>query len=312
MKTLWPALTLLLALPVSTSAAGSVGFQRAAVPDAGGTPREVGIWYPSDAPASAQPLGPYRHAVAVDGAITGSRLPVIVMLHGVQGSFENHYDTALALAEAGFVVAGVNQPQSMRLPERSRHVGRVLDYLLGSWVLHDRLDPSRVGLFGFSIGGFTALVALGGVPDLGRMPSYCAEHRDRVCGMAIDTSVPSSAWAADRRVRAAVVAAPTLGFTFGPGAFAQVAAPVQLWRAGRDEITPHPGHAEAVYQALPTRPEYTVVPEAGHFVFIACSADMASRSPAICGDAPGFDRTAFHRDFNSAVVTFFRKRLSAP
>ncbi len=297
----------------ATAAAGSVGFQRATVPDSDDKPREVGIWYPSDAPASPQLLGPHRQTVAVDGAVAGRQLPLIVVMHGVQGSFDNHYYTALALAEAGFVVVAVTQSQEIRLVERPRHLSRVLDYMLARWPHHDRLDPARIGIFGFSVGGFTALVGIGGVPDLGRVPAYCAQYQDRVCGAlkerGVDLSIPASAWVHDARIRAAVIAAPTLGFTFGPEALASIKVPIQLWRAASDEITPHPRHAEAVYSALPTRPDYIVVPDAGHFVFIAYSAEMTKRAPAICQDAPAFDRQAFHQRFNSAAVVFFQTHL---
>jgi predicted dienelactone hydrolase len=310
------SLLVVLILSSATAAAGSVGFQRTTVPDSDDKPREVGIWYPSDAPASPQPLGPHRQTVAPDGALAGRQLPLIVVLHGVQGSFDNHYDTALALAEAGFVVAAVAQSQEIRLVERPRHVGRVLDYMLAAWPYHDRLDSARIGIFGYSVGGFTALVAIGGIPDLSRITSYCAEYPDRVCGMLkernVDTTIPASAWVRDARIKAAVVAAPTLGFTFGKDTLAPIKAPIQLWRAGNDEITPHPRHAEAIYNALPTRPEYVVSPNAGHFSFLTCSAEMAKRAPVICQDAPDFDRQAFHRTFNVAVVDFFKKQLPTP
>lgn len=299
-------------LCAATVVSGTVGFERVTVPDSDDKPRQIGIWYPSDTPASPQPLGPYRQTVANDGTITGSQLPLVVILHGVQGMFENHYHTALALAEAGFVVAGVSQGQDMRLAERPRHVGSVLNYMLAAWRHHDRLDPSGIGIFGFSVGGFTALVAVGGMPDLSRMASYCAEHPDRVCGMSLDTSVSASAWVHDARLKAAVVAAPTLGFTFSPDVRTSIKVPIQLWRAGNDEITPHPGHAEAIYNALLTKPDYVVVPNAGHFVFLACTAEIATRAPAICQDAPHFDRDAFHQMFNSRVVAFFKTHLRSP
>jgi hypothetical protein len=31
--------------------------------------------------------------------------------------------------------------------------------------------------------------------------------------------------------------------------------------------------------------------------------------PRICVDAPGFDRVAFHKDFDATVLAFFRKHL---
>lgn len=310
------SLLVVLVLSSVTGAAGTVGFQRVSVPDSDDKPREVGIWYPSDAPASAQLLGPHRQTVAPDGGLVGNQLPLIVVLHGVQGSFENHYDTALALAEAGFVVAAVAQSQEIRLVERPRHVARVLDYMLAAWPYQGRVDPTRIGIFGYSVGGFTALVTIGGVPDLSRITPYCAEYPDRVCGMLkernVDTTTPASAWVRDGRIKAAVVAAPTLGFTFGKDALAPIKVPMQLWRAGNDDITPHPRHAEAIYTALPTRPEYIVIPGAGHFAFLTCSAEMVKRAPVICQDAPDFDRQAFHRAFNGAVVDFFKKQLPTP
>jgi predicted dienelactone hydrolase len=171
------SLLMVLILSSATVAAGTVGFQRVTVSDSDEKPREVGIWYPSDTPASAQPLGPHRQTVAPDGRLAGNNLPLIVVLHGVQGSFENHYDMALALAEAGFVVAAVAQSQEIRLVERPRHVVRVLDYMLAAWPDHGRVDPTRIGIFGYSVGGFTALVATGGVPDLSRIIPYCAGIR---------------------------------------------------------------------------------------------------------------------------------------
>src|SRR5215470_18654092 len=94
-------------LILATTPALSAGFERLLVPDPAGPPLEVGIWYPSDAPVSSHRLGLYRQTVALGGAIAGQNLPLIIVSHGTGGSFENHYDTDVALAEAGFVVAGV-------------------------------------------------------------------------------------------------------------------------------------------------------------------------------------------------------------
>jgi predicted dienelactone hydrolase len=57
-------------------------------------------------------------------------------------------------------------------------------------------------------------------------------------------------------------------------------------------------------------PETHIVPLAGHFAFLApCSDALARRVPEICRDPPGFDRAAFHQEFNRAVADFFRQRL---
>jgi predicted dienelactone hydrolase len=138
-------------------------------------------------------------------------------------------------------------------------------------------------------------VTIGATPDLTRIAPYRAAHQDRVCAVLkdrnFDMPIPAAAWTHDPRVRAAVIAAPTLGFTFTPDGLAPIKTPVHLWRPANDEITPHPRHAEAI---------------------VACHAETARRAPAVCRDATEFDRDAFHRTFRTAVVAFFRARLLTP
>ena len=243
-------------------------------------------------------------------------------------SFEGHYDTALALAEAGFVVASVthsgdnyrDQSAFTRVENRPRHIKALVDYMLASWLHHDVLDPSRIGMFGFSAGGFTALVAIGGVPDMGGShPLRRASRRLGVppgAGIAQRPAappVPPSAFVHDPRIAAAVIAAPAIGYAFTPEGLADVKVPIQLWRGDRDEILPHPYHAQNVYDGLPIKPEYHVVPNAGHFAFLApCNAALQSIAPDICRDPTGFDRAAFHHEFNAAVVAFFKANLPPP
>jgi len=312
-------------LMLATTPALSAGFARVMVPDPDGPPLEAGIWYPSDAPASSQRLGLYTQTVAAGSAAAGRGLPLVVMSHGTGGSFEGHYDTALALAEAGFVVAAVthtgdnyrDQSQFRRLDNRPRHIKVLIDYMLASWPHRDLLDPARIGIFGFSAGGFTALVAIGGVPDLSRGPAYCAAHPDewgcrrvRETGTAPPSATPAT-FVHDPRIAAAVIVAPAIGFSFAPEGLAGITAPIQLWRGDSDEILPHPRHAQNVYDGLPTKPEYHVVPNAGHFAFLApCTPAFERIAPEGCRDPAGFDRAAFHREFNPAVVTFFTAKLS--
>jgi predicted dienelactone hydrolase len=318
------ALVMLAAMP-----AHAVGFEQIMVPDPAGAPLEVGVWYPSDAPAAPQRLGLFEQTVADRGAVAGRDLPLIVMSHGTGGSFEGHYDTALALAEAGFVVAAVthtgdnyrDRSQSTRLENRPRHIKVLIDYMLASWQHHEMLDPARVGMFGFSAGGFTALVAIGGTPDMRTVAPYCAAHPDEwACRMLKEHKADQSAnasgaeanWVHDSRIVAAVIAAPAVGYAFSAEALAAVTAPIQLWRGDSDEILPHPNYAQAVYDRLPVKPEYHVVANAGHFAFLApCSPALAARVPEICRDPQGFDRAAFHREFNAAVVAFFKARMPA-
>lgn len=287
---------------------------------------QVAIWYPSAALTVATSMGLASQEVAVEGEIKGTSLPLVIVSHGTGGSAYSHLDTALALANAGFVVAAVTHPgdnyadlsRSVSVLDRSRHLTRAIDYMLASWKGHDRIDANRVGVFGYSAGGFTVLVSAGGKPDLTMVGPHCAGHpEDFACrllarqnGSLRKVDMTSADDLKDNRIRAAVVAAPALGFAFGDEGLRDVRIPVQLWRAEDDTLLPHPWYAEAVRHALPLPPEYHVVAKAQHYDFMpSCSEGLAAVAPQICTSQQGFDRSAFHEQFNADVLAFFNKTL---
>ena len=304
----------------------AAGFQRGFAADPDGKPLEISIWYPSAAAATSVSFGPTTMSVAVNAPVQGKDLPLVVVSHGNGGSSLSHFDTAIALADAGFVVVAVthtgdnyaDQSRSLDVMDRPRHISRAIDHMLGVWDGKAVIDAARVGVFGFSSGGFTALASIGGVPDFLKIAPMCQQFPgDYACQLmarsAGSLTPPSSAAMAnafDRRIKSAVVAAPALGFTFNPDGLKNVSVPVQLWRAENDDLVPHPRYAEAVRLALPQAPDYRVVSNAGHFDFLApCSSALAEIAPAICSSAVGFDRAAFHASLNEAVVNFFGKTL---
>src|ERR1700723_1196877 len=150
----------------------SVGFQQVSCPDPAGKPLAVAIWYPSDSPAVDSPLGMFVQSVATGAPVSGKQLPLVLISHGASGSLASHYDTALALAQAGFVVAALTHTGDNYMDEsyaggwknlidRPRQVKVVLDWMLSSWAAHNSIDAGRIGMFGFSLGGFTTVVEIG-------------------------------------------------------------------------------------------------------------------------------------------------------
>jgi predicted dienelactone hydrolase len=299
-----------------------VGFAQFVVQDPDDKPLKVGVWYPTDARAGFNIIGLSAQIVALNGPVVGSGLPLVVVSHGNGGLLSSHSDTALALASAGFVVAAVNHTgdnaqddsyvgSSRWLVDRPRHIHRVLDYMLDDWPAHARLNAERIGMFGFSAGGFTALVSMGGVPDLGAIATHCAKQPEFACTLwkpAIGATVPPTAWVHDPRIKAAVIAAPGYGFAFEPDGLSQVTAAVQLWNGAEDQNVPYDTNEAVVRRLLRTPPDYHAVPGAAHFSFLASCPSWLF--PVICKDPSGFDRVAFHRDFNEAVIVFFQAHLA--
>lgn len=298
----------------------AVGTEQVLAPDPGERPLALRIWYPEDAHGNA---------------VRGERLPLIVISHGAGGDSGGHEDTARALAEAGFVVAAVAHTgdnykdqsavrQGRHLAMRPRQVARSIDYMLTEWPAHRQLDPARIGIFGFSSGGFTALVLAGGQPDLARVVPHCQQQPEAWdCGYLARNGIapesiqaPDIAVSGDARIKAAVVAAPAVAYSFEPQGLAQVRIPIQLWGAQHDEII-NDG-AATVRRLLPTEPEYHQVDNASHFSFITpCNGAMKViigvmsllGTESICSDPEDFDRERFHARFNADVVRFFQSSL---
>lgn len=306
--------------------AHAVGFQSLDIPGPAAKPIALAIWYPSQGTPQARSMGTFSQDVASNGTIEGTGLPLVLISHGTGGYKYSHHDTALALANAGFVVLALTHPgdnyadqsAAVDILERPKHIVMALDYMLKEWPQRERIAPSRVGLFGFSSGGFTALVSIGGQPDMGKVFTHCSAHPAHYACMLIAkhgdgakrVQMAATAQMHERRIRAAVIAAPALGFTFDAAALSKVDIPIQLWRPEDDTILPHPWYAENVRASLARQPEYHVVPRAGHFDFLApCTAQLAAMAPPICVSQEGFDRTAFHQRFNADVVKYFKEFL---
>jgi predicted dienelactone hydrolase len=204
-----------------------------------------------------------------------------------------------------------DQSRSVDIMDRPRQVSRVIDHMLSTWEGVRRSTRSASACSAFppadSPRSRSSVASRTSRRSVRRASSIPATSLAKLVAKSESPVVaPATTVVADARVKSAVVAAPALGFTFSPDGLKNVKVPVQLWRAENDVLVPHPRYAEAVRLALPETPDYHVVPNAGHYDFLApCSDALASIAPAICTSAAGFDRAAFHAGFDSEVVKLF-------
>ena len=306
-----------------------VGFQQVQAQTPDGHTFAVAIWYPTEArPRPTTLLQRTLMSVAPNGAVSGRDLPLVVLSHGSGGGLGSHADLALALSNAGYVVAApLHLGDNFRdqsavgslswLGDRTRQLSATLDYMLTQWPASDHIDSERIGAYGFSAGALTVLGAVGAQPNLHLIARHCAQMSEFVCDQLrqarsplLDPAnlVPQEESLLDARIRAASVAAPWLGFTLGADAMSNVRVPVQLWSAANDKYVPYATNARPVREALGARAEFHAVPGAGHFSFVAPCGPFGP--PLLCAEQGSFDRKAFHQDMNAKVVAFFDKQLN--
>jgi predicted dienelactone hydrolase len=330
----------LLSIPLALCAATveGVGIRPITFPDPvnqGHTPGFV--FYPSSAPThGTTAFGPYDVDATPDAAAAPGAWPLVVISHGHGGSDLGHHDLASYLARHGFVVATFEQPgdnfhdqsgsaKSTVLVGRTIEVRAVIDTLLSDARWKALVDPARIGVAGFSAGGYTSLLVVGAKPRFDLFIGYCHRHPDdmETCGPAKKLTPEAAAaylaniqhdltrWGdtADPRVKAAFVMAP-LSLVFDKAGAGAIDRPVELWYGQHDHVLLPSENALHLKPLVSTLAHVHEVPKADHWIFLApCSARLAKDAGEICKDPPGVDRAKVHERINADAVAFFRKAL---
>jgi len=318
------ALAAMLSLTASLGHAAGLKFIH--IPDdAGGPAIDAALWTPC-----AQTPEPVRIKSMVvpallDCPITAEKMPLIVISHGYGGWYLGHHDTAEALADAGFMVVVINHPHAnfadmsegnglKPLRRRPADIKRTIDFMLGASPDAARIDPQRIGFYGFSQGGYTGLVVGGANPDFNKLPPRCSDPKALNCPpptgqvQPAKRSLPAESLTHDPRIKAIVVADPLSVAFQTADSVKDVKVPLQIWgsQAGGG-VAAAPEDIARLAHLLPTKPDFRVVPNAVHFSFLAPCPPQSHNE--VCTDAPGFDRAAFHKSFNAEVLAFFRAHL---
>jgi predicted dienelactone hydrolase len=332
-----------LVMPTIAPARGVAGVGFAAIrvhdPVNGGNMSGY-VFYPSAKAKGLTWRGPYRLDATENAAAIPGAKPLVMISHGHGGSDLGHYDLASYLASRGFVVAAITHPKdnfrnssgdghAVVLVGRPIQISATISYLLQSSAWKPLIDPSRIGVAGFSNGGYTALLLVGAVPQFTRLIEHCRLHPDdlNVCtplarlatgrqGPTVGQRIRAlqrslSRWGSidDPRVKAAFVMAP-FSSVFDAAGLAHINRPVFLYYGQDDRVLLPRYNVLHIAPLIRTLDGIRMIPKAGHYIFLSpCSQALARGYPDICKDPPGVDRAAVHRQINSDALVFFRKTL---
>jgi hypothetical protein len=292
-------------------------------------------------------LGPYEFPGTQDAEPAAGQFGLVILSHGSGGSDLGHRDTAIALAEAGFIAAAPLHPRNnfrddigddrrMVLDGRPRQLSAVIDALLAQRVWSSRIESMKIAAFGFSAGGYTVLAALGAEPEFSRILDHCEQHaeEDPYCSIvglsdvaarkarAMEYAGPQQSFH-DGRLCAAVIADP-LAVPFSDATLkALPPAKLLFFRPEVENVHKAEFHVSRVVRLLMQRddfpdPQVILLPKAHHFSFVAPIPESVGKSLA---GPERFDRAAFHdemdrrtalhEEMNSTVVQFFKRAFAA-
>ena len=326
-----------LIMPVS---AGGVGFSRIVTNDPMGAEMRVSLWYPTNQASSTVNVGPFTFQATRDAEPAIGRHGLVIISHGTAGSDLGHRNIAIALAEAGFIVAAPSHPRDnyednsgvgrrIVMEGRPRQMTATVDALLSIPKWRERIDLKRIGAFGFSLGGYTVLAILGAKADMSNIVDHCqtipadpfcdiggnlAEATRRIIGLDYKEA-PQDVF--DPRFCAASIADP-VAVPFSDEALASIKARyIQIWRPEEQNVLLAKAHASRVVRQLNTRPqaeitEEIVVPDAQHYSFLAPFPQRlrATLPRELTSDSPEFSRVEFQERFAFEVANYLSSRLA--
>ena len=318
-----PRSTSVMSGSAATDAPSVVGLRELAAVDPvskGALP--VGVFYPATggSPDARMQIMEYPIAAARDLPVHDGAFPLVAISHGHGGTMWGHHDLATALAHHGYIVVVIehvgddyrdtSHARSDRMAlGRAHQVSVAIDAVLADPAVGSHIDAKRMGVAGFSMGGWTSLLVVGAHPDWTRMTSYCEHHRDdqEICGAPVEFLDAGPSPTVDHRVKAAFAMAP-FAIPFGPDAFRDVTAPIFLAWATRDHVLRPEANAANVEKAPTVVMKKTI--DADHYVFLTpCGPDLTKHLPEICADAPGVDRARWHAELDAEAVRFFDRTL---
>ncbi len=294
----------------------------------------IRLFYPTLEAVEHARFGPWRVAAKTRAEPATGPFPLILVSHGLGGNSWNHHLMATELVASGFVVGALDHPDDLMRVGRPEHLilrplelVAALDAVIAHPVFGPLIDETRVGAFGFSLGGCTVLAAAGGYVDFDRITNHCAQSQNdsEYCGKGKEESLPLrlktrrrgysiskvdlDQTLRDPRLKALVAAAP-VGVPFDR--MDEVAQPLLLMKAGADQQLRAPYHADHIHDLLPGTHEYQVFEGLHHYAFLSPFPDaIAHEVGEPAQDPSGFDRAKFLQKLNSDIGAFFRDHLGA-
>jgi len=308
------------------------------------------VWYPAAMEAKMTMIGiPPDNPIFVGGKASRDASfrenpdphPLVVMSHGTGGAGMQMMWLGRELAAQGFFAAAVDHhgntaaessydPRGFRLSwERARDLSVAIDLLLGDPKFGPQIDSARIGVVGYSLGGYTAVALAGGITDLAKFSEFCGgPERDATCDpqpeypeadedfrrLAGEDAAASESLAResdsyrDERISSFVVLAPALIQAFSPETLKEIDAPFLVISGTSDQVAPAATNADQLLNLIPGA-HYMEIDGAGHYVFLNECSLKGRMFVLACKDSAGTSRARIHADVSEAVAAYLSSTL---
>ncbi len=289
----------------------------------------VELWYPTDQAFEGtlqEEDSVWVHPKEIRNASLSNlsaKYPLIVMSHGHRGDRRERSWLAEHLAKNGFAVAAVehfgntfanyNPFISLRFWERPKDISFAIDRLFAESFLQNRIDPSKVGFVGYSLGGMTGLALGGAIAQNVKEIVLLEQKRNKEVTPEMIEQVDFTEAGknfSEPRIKAMLLICPAT-FVYPAKTLKCIKTPTALVAAVEDKVLPHKEHALQIIRHLTSVKMQLMNKNASHYTFLNRVSELGKKvfhkNSVI--DPPGCDRLSIHHKVGTFAVQFFKEQL---
>ncbi|WP_025663051.1 alpha/beta hydrolase family protein [Aquimarina megaterium] len=301
------------------------------------------IWYPThdafvkkDSVSKKETLFKTIETIP-NASLLGDKRPLLLVSHGTGGNRFSLTWFIEKMVKEGYIVVSVDHygnSTDNKLPrefvkwwERAIDIQYVLNTVLEDEFFKKKIDVTKIGGVGFSLGGYTNIALAGGYVDRNKRKTANTSEVDRkappefpntdeVIDFEKDSLIVSSYikykdQVKDKRIKAFFVMSPAIGFGFHSKKQTQsITAPICIVAGKGDTNTPVEQNALHYHNLISTSEVHLFDENVDHYVFLNEPTEFGKKIiPAITIDHPKVNRKEIHKKTLNLAVDFFKKNL---
>lgn len=292
------------------------------------------IWYPTFEKDSLKERNtelPFILTPTIrDAKFVNQSFPLILLSHGTGGNRFGLAWLAIELVKNGYIVAAPDHwgntfdnkiPEYfVRYWERPLDMSFLLTSILNDELFHPYIDEEKIGLVGFSFGGYTAL-AIGGVnidcevlkqnatTKQGKEEFVIPEMGDltKLISNLSCNEIPKTF--KDDRFKTLIALAPALGLGL-PDENQNINVPILIIGTENDHIAPIETNALKYNRLIPTSRFTKIEGKAGHYVFLnEGNKELQNEAKQYYQDHKTVQRASIHEQATTEIVEFLKQNL---
>lgn len=303
-------------------------------------PLKTEIWYPTsdslvrkETNKGGQELFKAIETIP-DASIAEGKFPLLLLSHGTGGNRFSLTWFVDKMVKEGYVVVAVDHygnstfnkipREFLKWWERAIDIQYVLTNVLKDEKIGLKVDHSRIGGVGFSLGGYTNIALAGGYVD--RNHEGPEENQkelppefpgtEEVIDFDNDSLIIASYnqykdKVKDDRIKAFFVMAPAIGFGFHTEEQTkEITAPIFIVAGRGDTNTPIEYNAKTYHKLIKSSQVYFFDEHVNHYVFLNEATEAGLKIlPTLTVDHPNVNRKDIHQETLELAIDFFKNNL---